>query len=573
MTNFEEAFKRLDQFIEQKMRVTNVPGMAVAVTDRERLLRVSTYGFADVAAQTPVTSEMLFEIGSIGKSFTSIALLQLREEGRLDGSTVSEATLAKVLHEPVTRYLPWFEVQSEYEPITLHHLMSHTAGIITGPDFPGDPHYEVWALRETEATAPPGTYFHYSNIGYKTLGVALEDLLGQPYGDIIQARILDPLEMTATKPIITNETRKRLAVGYEAFYDDRPLPRGRPLAPATWLEDAEGAGSIASTPADMATYLRMLMNRGQGPRGRILSEESFDLMTQRVIEAEEEGKGSFYGYGLGIREGDGHTTIGHGGGMIGYYSHILADMDDGLGVIVLMNGPGGQSDEEIANLTLKLLSAALHDQELPPVPPTDPTRIENGAEYVGTYRACPEPPHSSPPVGGKKGGRRKAGAKTFTLVAEGERLILRYGDERIALERRGPDRFYVDHPDFALFLLRFGREEGEVVETFHGPDWYTNERYAGPTTFDYHEEWDAYPGHYCSYNPWLTNFRVVLRKGALVLIEPSGDEEPLVPLGDGIFRVGEEERSPERIRFASILNGQALRANLSCGEYYRTFTR
>jgi CubicO group peptidase (beta-lactamase class C family) len=571
MTNFEEAFKRLDQFIEQKMKATNVPGMAIAVTDRERLLRVSTYGFADVAAQTRVTPEMLFEIGSIGKSFTSIALLQLREEGRLD------------LHEPVTRYLPWFEIQSEHEPITPHHLMSHTAGITMGPEFPGEARYEVWALRETEATAPPGTYYHYSDAGYKTLGVVLENLLRQPYGDIIQARILDPLGMTATEPIITNETRKWLAVGYEGFYDDRPLPRGRPLAPATWLEHAEGAGSIASTPADMAAYLRMLMNRGQGPRGPILSEESFDLMTQRVIEAEEEGKGSFYGYGLGIRESDGHTYIGHGGGMVGYYSYMLADMDDGLGVVVLMNGPGGQSDEEIANLALKLLRAALHDQELPSVPPTDSTKIENGAEYAGTYRACPACPERSRGKHGrternqvlrkKPGFKRRAGAKMFTLVAEGERLMLRYDDERVVLEQRGPDRFYVDHPDFALFLLRFGREEGQVVETFHGPDWYTNDRYAGPMTFDYPQEWDAYPGHYRSHNPWLSNFRVILRKGALALIHPSGEEEPLEPLGGTVFRVGNDDRSPERIRFDTILNRQALRANLSCGDYYRTFTR
>jgi len=547
MTNFEEAFNRLDQFIEQKMKVANVPGMAVAVTDREKLLRVATYGFADVAAQTSVAPETLFEIGSIGKSFTSIALLQLREEGRLD------------LHEPVTRYLPWFEVQSEYEPITPHHLMSHTAGITMGPEFPGEARYEVWALRETEATAPPGTYYHYSDAGYKTLGVVLEELLGQPYGDIIQARILDPMGMIATEPIITNETRKRLAVGYEGFYDDRPLPQGRPLAPATWLEHAEGAGSIASTPADMAAYLRMLMNRGQGPRGRILSEASFDLMTQQVIEAKEEGKDSFYGYGLGIRESDGHAYIEHGGGMVGYYSYMLADMDDGLGVVVLMNGPGGQCDEEIAMFALKLLRAALHDEGLPPVPPIDPAKVENAAEYAGTYRVCPE--HSG-----------RADARVLSLVAEGERLMLRYRDERIGLEQRGPDRFYVDHPEFALVLLRFGREKGEVVETFHGPDWYTNERYTGPTTFDYPQEWDAYPGHYCSHNPWLSNFRVVLRKGTLALVEPSGHEEPLVPLGGGVFRVGEDDRSPERIRFDSILNGRALHANLSCGDYYRTFT-
>jgi CubicO group peptidase (beta-lactamase class C family) len=555
MSRFKEAFKRLDQCIEKKMEAVNLPGMAVALTDRENLLRVSTYGFADVAAQLPLTHEMLFEIGSIGKSFTSIALLQLREEGLLD------------LHEPVTRYLPWFEVQSEYEPITPHHLMSHTAGITMGAEFTGEARYEVWALRETEATAPPGTYYHYSDAGYKTLGVILEELQRQPYGDIIQARILDPLGMTDTVPIITNDTRKRLAVGYEGFYDDRPSPRDRPLAPATWLEHAEGAGSIASTPTDMATYLRMLMNRGQGQHGRLLTEESFDLMMQRIIEAEKEEKGSFYGYGLGIRESDGHTYVGHGGGMVGYYSYILIDMDEGLGAVVLMNGPGGQSDLEIANYVLKLLRAALHNQELPSVPLTDPTKIENAADYAGTYRAChgprPEP---------TEGHNQKAIAEALTLGAEEGHLILRYGDESVMLERRGSNQFYVDHPDFALFLLGFRREDGEVVEVFNGPDWYINDRYKGSTTFDYPPDWDAYPGHYCSHNPWLTNFRIILRKGRLTLVYPSGEEESLVPVGDGTFRVGEDHLSPERIRFDVILNNQSLRANFSCGEYYRSFS-
>jgi D-alanyl-D-alanine carboxypeptidase len=547
MTDFEGAHKILDQFIERQMEFANVPGMAVAVTDREKLIRVSTYGFADVSAQIPVTPETLFEIGSISKSFTSVSLLQLWEEGRLD------------LHEPVTCYLPWFEVQSEYEPITLHHLLSHTAGIITGMEFTGEVRYEVWALRETEATAPPGTYYHYSNVGYKALGVVLEDLLSQNYGDIIQERILDPLGMTATEPIITHETRKRLAVGYEGFYADRPLHRSRPLAPATWLEYTGGDGSIASTPADMAAYLRMFMNRGQGPHGRILSEDSFDLMAQPVIEAREEGRDSFYGYGLEVLDSDGHTHIAHGGGMVGYYSYVLADIDDGLGVAVLMNGPGGRCDEEIATFALKLLRAALHNQELPPIPTLDPCRVENAAEYAGAYQTQTE----------RSG---QASPRVLSLVAEGDRLLLHHNGEHYGLERRGPDCFYVDHPDFALFPLRFEREKEEVVEARHGPDWYTNERYAGQTTFDYPQEWDAYPGHYVSHNPWLSNFRVIPLKGALALIHPSGDEEALVPLGRSIFRAGEDSRSPERIRFDTIIDGRALRASWSCGDYYRTST-
>jgi D-alanyl-D-alanine carboxypeptidase len=545
MVAFEDAFKRLDQFVEQKMKASNIAGMAIALTDREKLLRVSTYGYADVAAKRPVMPETLFEIGSITKSFTSLAVLQLWEEGRLD------------LHEPVTRYLPWFQIQSEYEPITLHHLMSHTAGIVRGAVFLGDPRYEVWTLRETEATAPPGTYYHYSNAGYKTLGVVIEEIGGQPFGDIIQARLLDPLEMAATDPIITNETRKRLAVGYEAFYDDRPPAPGRPFATGTWLEYVAADGSIASTPADMAAFVRMLINRGQGPLGRIVSEESFDLMTRQVIAAREERRDCFYGYGLEIHESDGCTYIAHGGGMVGYYSWMLADMSNGLGVVVLMNGPGDGSDEEIADFALKLLRAALHDQELPTVPLIGPTRVKNAAEYAGTYQACAEP-------------CRGSGSKIFSVVAEEEQMLLCYGDKPIALEPRGPDRFYVDHPDFSLFLLRFGREKGEVVEAFHGPRWYTNQRYTGPTTFDHPPTWDTYSGHYRSHNPELSDFRIVLRKGELTLIHASGDEEPLVSLGGTVFRVGEDTRSPERIRFDTIVDGRALRADLSCGIYYRS---
>ena len=253
MSRLEAVFTRLDRYIEIRMQAANTPGMAVALTDREKLLRISTYGYSDIAVQIPVRPDTLFEIGSISKSFTSIVLMQLREEGMLD------------LHEPVSRYLPWFDVKSEHRPITLHHLMSHSTGIIMGMEFTGEARYEVWALRETEASAPPGTYYHYSNVGYKALGVILEEILSKPYGEIIQERILNPLGMTNTDPIITHETRKRMAVGYEAYYDDRPIPRDHPLAPATRLEYRWGDGSVASTPADMATYLRMYLNKGQGP--------------------------------------------------------------------------------------------------------------------------------------------------------------------------------------------------------------------------------------------------------------------------------------------------------------------
>jgi hypothetical protein len=111
-----------------------------------------------------------------------------------------------------------------------------------------------------------------------------------------------------------------------------------------------------------------------------------------------------------------------------------------------------------------------------------------------------------------------------------------------------------------------------VTEAAYGPTWYVNDRYDGPTDFGYPAEWDAFPGHYRSHNPWFTNSRVVLRKGALLLVQPGGHESPLVPLPDGSFREGEDELGPERYRFDTIVDGVALRMLHSGEALYRFFT-
>ena len=142
-----------------------------------------------------------------------------------------------------------------------------------------------------------------------------------------------------------------------------------------------------------------------------------------------------------------------------------------------------------------------------------------------------------------------------------------------ALERRGRDCFYAPHPALSRFLLRFGRQEGQVVEAFWGPGWFPNQRYTGPSNFDVPSEWAAYPGHYRSHNPWLSNFRVVRRTGGLVLVMPHGASQPLVPLEGHRFRIGADERSPERVAFDGVIDGVATSAVVSGGgRFGRTFT-
>ena len=540
MTSIERAFAEIDRYVEHRMREVNMPGVALAVTDRDRLLRVSTFGYADLGLGKTINPGVMFEIGSIGKSFTNVALIQLHDEGVLD------------LHEPVSRYLPWFEVQSDYGPITTHHLMTHTSGLPAGTDIGTHGLYEAWTLRYRHTGAPPGEYFRYSNVGYKTLGFLLEELDGRSYQDSIQARVLDPLGMRDSHPVIGFDTRKRSAVGYRSFYDDRPEHRDHGLVPALWTEYGVGDGCQASTIEDMGIYLRMLMNRGDGPSGRVIPEESYRLMTQRAIATQQWG-GAWYGYGLTLADVDGHAYLGHGGSTTGFMAAMIADLDDGVGVVILVNGYSQfYNAVGMAMDLLSVLRAGLRGHELPAPPPVaDPASVVNAADFAGAYGS---------------------GGDRLILSAKDGQLTLQWRGEGVVLERRGEDSFYVPHRDLEHFLLEFGRDADRVVEAFHGSDWYVGEGYSGPDAFDYPEEWESFTGHYRTYNFGLTNFRVVLRKGALLLVYPGGGNEILTPLGDSLFQIGEDPHSPETISFDSEASGRTLRATISGCPYYRTYT-
>jgi len=151
-------------------------------------------------------------------------------------------------------------------------------------------------------------------------------------------------------------------------------------------------------------------------------------------------------------------------------------------------------------------------------------------------------------------------------------LLLDYEGARVVLDNRGGDSFYAAHPAFTRFLFSFGRDDAErVVEVGWGGDWYRGVGYEGPVGFDVPDEWRCYVGHYRAHNPWVSNFRIVVRKGKLLLIGAAGDEDELVPLPGGDFQVGTEP-TPERLRFDTLVDGEAWHVRLSGGDYYRFFT-
>ena len=529
---FQPAYNRLDEFIAQHMKDVGAPGMTVALASRDGLLRSSQYGYADVKSGIRVAPQTLFEIGSISKSFVAIATVQAAEENKID------------LNKPVNTYLPWLKVDSRFSPFTTHHLLSHTAGLS------GVPLLMRVAATTLRTGSEPGTRFLYSNIGYVLLGFLLEAVDKRPLSEILRKRVLDPLGMSASEPIITNATRERMAIGYGPLHEDQPFPLRGKLAEAPWLEVPEAAGSVAATPADMAKYMQMILNRGAGPKGRLLSEKSFQLLIQPVIKAPFRGEDASYSYGLWVSNANDRMLLRHTGGMVAFSSAMYVDMTAGIAAFASVNARiGGYRPVAVTKYALDLLNATSREQELPPIPPSlpSPENVPNANDYAGTFNS----------TNGK-----------LTLIARNNNLVLDHKGQQIVLEQAGPDRFIIKHPDFALSLLGFGRERGAVVEAFHGGDWWTNDRYTGAKSFDYPKEWDAYTGRFRSDSPWYGSMRLLIRKGRLTL----EGEVPLVPIEPGVFAFESDTSALERITIDTVIDGKAIHANYSGIDYYRTFT-
>jgi CubicO group peptidase (beta-lactamase class C family) len=528
----QPVFTRLDQFIARHMRETGAPGMTLALANRDGLIRVSTYGYADTKAGARVVPETMFEIGSISKSFVALTLLQLRDEGKLD------------LNKPIVEYLPWLKINSKFAAITTHHILTHSAGL------PGAPLLLDALLSELWTAWEPGKRFLYSNTGYNILGFLIEAIDKRPFAEAMRARMLTPLGMSASSPIITNDLRRLMAIGYEPLNEGKPFFVNGPLAEAQWLEVDIAAGSVASTPADMAKYMRMILNRGALPKGRLISEESFALFTKPAIDSPYRGEPASYGYGLWTSDINGHTRLRHTGGMVAFSSSIDVDMTGNIGAFASVNANlRGYRPVAVTRYAVELFNASADGKPLPeaPAPPPAADEVKNAADYVGTYTS----------LDGKK----------LELAADGNKLVLVHANRRIVLERAGGDRFIVKHPDFDTYLLGFVRENQQVTQAYHGANWYLGEKHTGPKTFETKKEWEGFVGHYHNDSPWYGDTRIVMRKGQLFV----EGVQPLVPRGDGKFGLGDPE-GPDWMAFETIVDGRAMRLSFSGIIFRRVFT-
>ncbi|MCL6455148.1 MAG: beta-lactamase family protein [Alicyclobacillus sp.] len=305
-------YDALHQHLQASADQGKFSGAVLVASGGEIVLR-GGYGMANYELDVPNTPETVFRIGSVTKQFTALAVLQLQERGLLQVS------------DPLATYLPDFP---NAERITLHHLLSHTAGVWNYTETPAflqmcRRHYTVDELIDTFRDAPldfePGEKFSYSNSGYVLLGKVIEVASGQTYEDYLEEHVLGPLGLQRTGMDHGETLVKGRAAGYQRREDGT-------LENAAYIDMScpYAAGALCSTVDDLYTWDQALY------AGKLLSAASFDQMFQPYSE-------DGYGYGWRIWSHNGRRLISHSGGVNGFASMILRFVDDRATVIVLSN--------------------------------------------------------------------------------------------------------------------------------------------------------------------------------------------------------------------------------------------
>ena len=349
----------MDSIAESPVLENRVAGLAVAVVRGADTLLMKSYGMADLEWQIPMTVDAVFEIGSVTKQFTAAAILQLRDQGKLD------------LDADLSQYLPEFDTQGHRIPV--RRLLDHTSGMkgatemesfgeIMTRDLPRDTLLDLIAVEPFDFA--PGDALIYNNSAYILLGHIIAKVSGMSYEDYVEKELFAKLGMARSSYCSNTDVVPRKARGYRLTRDG--LVQGS-YTNHLW---PYSAGSLCSTVGDLVTWLHALHG------GHVLPEASYrEMITPGKLN---DGTPVRYAMGLGLQDPRGRPAIGHGGAIgSGFVAHTMYYPHEGLVVAMLVNTAG--------NLSPAALSTELVDVLYPPERPEMIRFTGDAAPLVGTY--------------------------------------------------------------------------------------------------------------------------------------------------------------------------------------------
>ncbi|HUF05011.1 MAG TPA: serine hydrolase domain-containing protein [Aridibacter sp.] len=314
----------VDKYLQEVSRRPEIAGLAVAVTKNGRTVFANGYGEANLEKGHSVTPGTRFQIASVTKPFTAMAVMLLVEDGKIK------------LDRPAREYLTW--LPEKYSRITVRQLLSHTSGVNRDVrDDNLDTFGEVEFRRRLESrpvSFAPGERFEYSNTGYIILGMLVESVSGESYGSFVSKRILEPLGMKDTSYYDPPSEASDRALGYE--YTDGKFSK------ASYFPGGFAAGGMVSSASDMAKFAsaisdgKLLMGSGYQEiysPAKLGNGTPVSLKMGGMFEGEETG----YGFGWWLTGYKGRTLLTHGGGVSGFSAILNRYPEEGVSITVLAN--------------------------------------------------------------------------------------------------------------------------------------------------------------------------------------------------------------------------------------------
>jgi CubicO group peptidase (beta-lactamase class C family) len=336
----ERLSAKLDRLLAKEQRDKRVPSVAAAVARDGEIVWESAVGMADVEAGTEATPDTQYRVGSITKTFTAAAIMQLRDAGKLDLEDTLDMHVEGAAHRP-----------------TIRRLLSHASGLqrethdnswLTLRFAPPDELLET--LEEAEIVLPPGARFHYSNLAYALLGIVVERVSGVPYMDYVRARLFEPVGLTR----LAFEPQPPAARGYI----------GQPYADGVWnAVDVEtgawaSAGQLWGTVGDLCRWGRFLAD----PDEAVLAKKSAEEMRTVQVITEHERWLAGYGLGLILRRDGERILAGHSGSMPGFIAILVFSPGEKVVAAALTN----ESQALLGELGLSLARTTVEEWPVAP---------------------------------------------------------------------------------------------------------------------------------------------------------------------------------------------------------------
>ncbi|MGZ3621572.1 MAG: serine hydrolase domain-containing protein [Ktedonobacteraceae bacterium] len=324
-------YDKIDGFIEQQLKRLKIPGAALAIVEGDQIVHQRGFGQTRPGGMPP-SPQTPFVLGSVTKSFTALAVMQLVEAGKVD------------LDAPVQHYLPWFRVADPRASaqMTVRQLLNQTSGLSSASgwaplaDFDSSPdagERQARALATLQLSRSPGSAFEYSNMNYNLLGLIVEAVSGESYTAYIQDHIFGPLDMRHSYTTRAEAVQNGLALGHRYWFaypvaaPDLPLPRG-----------SLPAGYLLSSTEDMSHYLIAQLNDGRYGDAQILSPAGIAEMHCPAAEFSMMGVSlGQYGMGWFINDRDQVRIVSHSGVVPDFFAYMAIVPEQKKGLVLLLN--------------------------------------------------------------------------------------------------------------------------------------------------------------------------------------------------------------------------------------------